>query len=65
MRTIAAIIMLASVGCEAEMNSGRGIVNELECVWSRRYQQCFCAATRTNRGYLTWAPAEVCRDDRG
>lgn len=65
MRVIAAIVMLLVVGCEAEMNGGRGVVNDLDCVWSRRYQQCFCTATRMSRGYLTWVPAEVCRNDRG
>ena len=56
-RAIAAIMLLL-IACDDDYD--HKIVDRLTCVWSERYQQCFCTATRPSRGYLAWAPAEVC-----
>ena len=38
------------------------IVSSVRCVWSHRYEQCFCVAVDGNSvGHMAWAPPETCR----
>lgn len=59
----ALILSVVMCGCGDNEEVARDIVQGIRCVWSHRYKQCFCVGTQGYRGYMAWAPADVCKDE--
>lgn len=59
--TLAFLILSAVCGCDDKEEEARYAVQELRCIWSHRYNHCFCVSSLGYRGYMSWVPPELCR----
>lgn len=56
------VIAVMMCGCDDDDELAREAVQNLRCVWSHQYRQCFCAYSVNHRGFMAWAPPDVCKE---